>query len=724
MKLKNIVEMSIFGLILILVVSLSQAYPRNPTEFYGTLRIYDANSTFLPAGTLVEIYAGNVSCGSFTAQNPGYYGVLSCLGDDNYTVADEGAIYGQNIIFHIGGEVAQTFGDTVWYYGEYHEVNITPTPRCPNGWCELTESCLTCAEDCGICGTNGTGGGGAGGGSGGGSGTGSTTGATGAGGSGGGGGGGGGGDLTGGSGSGTVGYICEEDWHCTDWSPDPCPKEGLQTRICTDWNECGTDLLKPDLDQTCVYQGTCFDNLRNQDESDVDCGGEICEPCDLNKRCLFDLDCKTGFCDPYDNVCREPTCNDGFQNQGEEGIDCGGPCPPCESPTLEKPETIIHFLQKGCGPFPWIFVLVASLATLLIYIIGKLYIRKVENSKEYRKLKKIDQLLKMYNLNRNLDVFVLIVILLEIAVSLYLYYFCEIGFWIVLMLLFVLPLIIAIIIKYYVYDEKRKKERLRQLLLRHEDYLRRLIEIEQEEVKKEEQIAFRKLTDLDYKKLDKDLAVQLKDIRFLIEELLKTKEENPFELQNSLADTISALEEFNDKLEADELLLELANSLRLIEKIHRDILLQYVELQEAEELERKLEKELDEKFPDKQAKKKEPKAEADKKEVELQKDSDKTETSAEKPVVKETLFQKAARSHREGNFAEAEKIYKLILFKEPNNKQALYYLASLYNQQKRIKDSYELYKQIISIDPKFQHAQEYYNKLKEKYEKKVEVKEN
>jgi hypothetical protein len=24
-----------------------------------------------------------------------------------------------------------------------------------------------------------------------------------------------------------------------------------------------------------------------------------------------------------------PTCNDNVQNQGEEGIDCGGPCPPC-----------------------------------------------------------------------------------------------------------------------------------------------------------------------------------------------------------------------------------------------------------------------------------------------------------------------------------------------------------------------------------------------------------
>lgn len=26
------------------------------------------------------------------------------------------------------------------------------------------------------------------------------------------------------------------------------------------------------------------------------------------------------------------TCNDGVQSIGEEGVDCGGPCPPCEEP--------------------------------------------------------------------------------------------------------------------------------------------------------------------------------------------------------------------------------------------------------------------------------------------------------------------------------------------------------------------------------------------------------
>ena len=49
--------------------------------------------------------------------------------------------------------------------------------------------------------------------------------------------------------------------------------------------------------------GTCSDGIRNQGEFGIDCGG------------------------PCDEVC--PSCADGILNQGETGIDCGGPCSPC-----------------------------------------------------------------------------------------------------------------------------------------------------------------------------------------------------------------------------------------------------------------------------------------------------------------------------------------------------------------------------------------------------------
>ncbi len=38
------------------------------------------------------------------------------------------------------------------------------------------------------------------------------------------------------------------------------------------------------------------------------------------------IECE-GLCE--NGVCKQPSCNDGIRNQGEEGVDCGGPCVPC-----------------------------------------------------------------------------------------------------------------------------------------------------------------------------------------------------------------------------------------------------------------------------------------------------------------------------------------------------------------------------------------------------------
>ncbi len=57
---------------------------------------------------------------------------------------------------------------------------------------------------------------------------------------------------------------------------------------------------------SCSKDHTCDDGKQNQGERGIDCGGP-CPAC----------------------VSIPPTCTDGEQNQGETGIDCGGPCPPC-----------------------------------------------------------------------------------------------------------------------------------------------------------------------------------------------------------------------------------------------------------------------------------------------------------------------------------------------------------------------------------------------------------
>jgi hypothetical protein len=101
--------------------------------------------------------------------------------------------------------------------------------------------------------------------------------------------------------------------------------QGLQYRVCEDTNECGTEEDKPPEMQECEYIPTCSDGIQNCHrmpdgtllcEEGVDCGGP-CPPC--------------------------PSCHDGIQNQGETGIDCGGPCAPCPS---------CHDRLKNCHRMP------------------------------------------------------------------------------------------------------------------------------------------------------------------------------------------------------------------------------------------------------------------------------------------------------------------------------------------------------------------------------------
>jgi len=45
---------------------------------------------------------------------------------------------------------------------------------------------------------------------------------------------------------------CKENWICGSWSD--CSGDGKQTRSCNDYNKCGTTLLKPKTQQSCVYE--------------------------------------------------------------------------------------------------------------------------------------------------------------------------------------------------------------------------------------------------------------------------------------------------------------------------------------------------------------------------------------------------------------------------------------------------------------------------------------
>ena len=66
----------------------------------------------------------------------------------------------------------------------------------------------------------------------------------------------------------------------------------------------------------------CDDTLQNGDETDVDCGGSCAKKCAPHAGCKKDIDCKGGLC--TGSTCAE-SCTDGVLNNAEKALDCGGP---------------------------------------------------------------------------------------------------------------------------------------------------------------------------------------------------------------------------------------------------------------------------------------------------------------------------------------------------------------------------------------------------------------
>ncbi len=104
------------------------------------------------------------------------------------------------------------------------------------------------------------------------------------------------------------GKFCDGAKKCVE-----CLMDGdCQTGVCTQDNTCAP--------------AECGDETQNGSETDVDCGGPVCGKCSTGKGCGGGGDCQSGVCHPVDKVCVAATCSDGVKNQNESDKDCGGVC--------------------------------------------------------------------------------------------------------------------------------------------------------------------------------------------------------------------------------------------------------------------------------------------------------------------------------------------------------------------------------------------------------------
>ncbi|MBI2897341.1 MAG: hypothetical protein HYY06_27535 [Deltaproteobacteria bacterium] len=173
---------------------------------------------------------------------------------------------------------------------------------------------------------------------------------------------------------GGLGEQCCDPGGC---DPDLACEEGAVcgtcgNAICDPGETCATckDCACPGLQDCFVgicFDPTCVDLRQNGLETDVDCGGADCGPCDEGEGCLVDLDCgiasfQQGCRDAWHvqhrsvtHVCLDGSCETRYSAWGDtvicgdpEVFDCGyGICQSCQRPVLYGGNTCE--LGEGCS---------------------------------------------------------------------------------------------------------------------------------------------------------------------------------------------------------------------------------------------------------------------------------------------------------------------------------------------------------------------------------------
>jgi hypothetical protein len=73
----------------------------------------------------------------------------------------------------------------------------------------------------------------------------------------------------------------------------------------------------------CVFSH-CYDARKDANETGVDCGGATCGACSVGNSCDTDSDCSSSACDAITSTCTGSQCLDHQQDGVETDVDCGG----------------------------------------------------------------------------------------------------------------------------------------------------------------------------------------------------------------------------------------------------------------------------------------------------------------------------------------------------------------------------------------------------------------
>jgi len=344
----------------------------------------------------------------------------------------------------------------------------------------------------------------------------------GAGGAGGGGGAAGGGGGAAGGGGGVGGGLvqqlisqlfCNPTWQCTEWGV--CQPDSLQRRTCTDTNYCGIDTGKPDEEQACVYQpATCSDGVQNQDEQGIDCGG-ICPPC-----LVFAPEYRYAAI-PYAEK-KVGACGDGYCAPGES---CS--CPKdCRS--FPKTWPWKWFLP----PVVFLLVLAAGLQGLLFYQVRKAII----TPKEYRRRSRV----------LHLSAGALLLILLLLSSFAYFFAYCTRNILkavLVAMLLFTGVAALGALAWHFFfsYDEQRKLRRLNRMSRNHVLKIEALIQLQGKHVAETQEAFSALVTEWDQKRSRYlDLQPRLVTVHNMLRRLFRAR---PEERDGLMQDTVKLIDE-------------------------------------------------------------------------------------------------------------------------------------------------------------------------------------